>query len=139
MKSARGIDTVKQEKTYVPITLYDGYTLPFRSKSFDIVLIVDVLHHDTHPEHIMKEAKRVAKETVIIKDHYYTNHLDFFILKIYDYLGNRPYHINLPYNFYTLDQWDALFKKLSLNISYTERFRLFAGDLGKQVVFVVRI
>ena len=58
-----------------------------------------MLHHVKKEDlkTLFKEAIRVSKKYIIIKDHYYKNSLDYLILKIYDYIGNKPYGVNLPY------------------------------------------
>lgn len=37
----------------------DGTCLPFRDRSFDFILLVDVLEHTDHPERIVSEARRL--------------------------------------------------------------------------------
>ena len=44
-----GVDTYIQPKSFIPVIKYDGKTLPFKNNSFDCVMIIDVLHHDTNP------------------------------------------------------------------------------------------
>ncbi|MCA9371997.1 class I SAM-dependent methyltransferase [Candidatus Woesebacteria bacterium] len=66
-----GVDTHVQPKTFIPIKKYDGKKIPFPDNSFDCVMIIDVLHHDKNPEHILKEAKRVSRKYILIKDHYW--------------------------------------------------------------------
>ncbi len=51
-----GVDIVPRARTLIPVTQYDGKTLPFADKSFDYVTIVDVLHHTTDPVRCMLEA-----------------------------------------------------------------------------------
>ncbi len=50
--------------------VYDGKTMPFKEKEFDVALILTVLHHTENPEAILKEAKRVAHRIIIIEDIY---------------------------------------------------------------------
>ncbi len=44
----------------VPVA-YDGTTLPFGDDSFDVALIITVLHHVRDPDAILAEARRVAR------------------------------------------------------------------------------
>jgi len=77
-----GVDVYPQTKTFLPIIhQYNGKVLPFPDNTFDTVMIIDVLHHDKHPERILREARRVSKRLVLIKDHYWTNVFDFSLLK----------------------------------------------------------
>ena len=43
----------------------DGHRLPFRDDTFDVVLLQSILHHDDTPEHMVKEALRVASRMVV--------------------------------------------------------------------------
>ncbi len=96
-----GCDIHVQPETFIPIVQYDGQRLPFEDNSFDCVLIVDVLHHTNNPGQVLQEAKRVSRQNILIKDHYWSNEKDFTRLKYADYIGNNPYGIPLPYNFLT--------------------------------------
>lgn len=42
--------------------------LPFRSKSFDVSMLVTVLHHTTKAERLVREALRTARTRVVIKE-----------------------------------------------------------------------
>jgi len=130
-----GIDTVIQKKNYIPVIKYDGKELPFPDNKFDCVLIVDVLHHDKDSERIIKEARRVTSDIILIKDHYYENIFDLMILKLADYIGNKPYGIALPYNFYNIKQWKKIFAKNNLKIVNMSKFRFNVFSPCKQVIF----
>jgi len=100
-----GCDIHVQPKTCIPIIQYDGYRLPFADNTFDCVLIVDVLHHTDNPLRVLQEAKRVSSRYVLIKDHYWSDSKDFSRLKFADYIGNKPYGIQLTYRFLTRNDW----------------------------------
>lgn len=42
------------------------YKLPFKAKSFDVVMMKDVLHHMPEPEKILAEVARLAKKQVLV-------------------------------------------------------------------------
>jgi ubiquinone/menaquinone biosynthesis C-methylase UbiE len=130
-----GCDVHVLPVTYIPIVKYDGYKLPFEDQSFDCVMIIDVLHHDTDPESVIREAKRVARRTVLIKDHYYNHGLDFFGLKVMDYVGNAPYGIRLPYNYLKDSEWRAMLQRLDLRIVHEDKFRYNLIDPCLHVIF----
>ena len=136
--SITGVDVYLQLKTFIPITQYDGKTLPFPNNSFDNVMIVDVLHHDEHPEHILQEAQRVSKKYILIKDHFWKNSIDFSLLKWTDYLGNLSYGVNLPYNYLTMTAWQKLFRLNKLKIMKQSTFRYNFFDPCKHVVFLLK-
>lgn len=132
-----GVDVLVPSKTYIPVKKYDGRALPFPDNSFDTVITVDVLHHTTQPEIVLKEAKRVTKKYIIVKDHYRKNFWDVCLLRYADYIGNKPYGVSLPYHFLKISEWGTLFKKVGLKVESTKLFRYSFFDPYKQVLFVL--
>jgi len=130
-----GADTHVPAQTYIPVVKYDGKTLPFKDNSFDCVIVIDVLHHDTNPEQVLREAKRVSRKLIIIKDHYWNNKFELAILKIADYIGNRPYGIKLPYNFLQMKEWHRIIKKNGLRIISTAQFKYSYYHPANQLFF----
>lgn len=131
-----GVDTLVQERPKIPVIKYDGKKLPFKDNSFDCVTFIDVLHHCTNQEELISEARRVTRKFILIKDHYWENKFDQTLLKYYDYSGNKPYGINLPYNYLKLDSWKSLFQKSNLKVLERKIFtNLALGLFGKQVIF----
>ena len=53
----RGADVLVRPKTRIEVDLFDGATLPYSDRSFDAVMIVDVLHHTDDPARILREAR----------------------------------------------------------------------------------
>lgn len=134
-----GCDVHVSGETQIPVVKYDGEVLPFEDNSFDCVMMIDVLHHDLNPEGVVKEACRVSRRYVLIKDHYYNHGLDFFGLKVMDYIGNAPYGIRLPYNYLNDGQWRAIFRNLDLQIVHEAKFRYNAIDPCRHVIFKLQI
>ncbi len=116
----------------------NGKRLPFASGTFDCVMMVDVLHHDSCPRGLLEEAGRIARDRVLIKDHYWTTKLDLAFLRCADYIGNRLYGVKLPYVFLKLESWHSLFKSTGLRIARSSRFRFNAMDPCKHVIFDLR-
>lgn len=133
--SITGIDVHVQFKTYIPIVKYDGTKIPFPDNFFDIVMLVDVLHHDENHKNIMDEARRVSRKYILIKDHYFRNKIGFFILKWIDYFGNKPYGVSLPYNYLKIRQWHTLLDSIGSKIVKIEKFRFNFLDPCSHVIF----
>ena len=64
-----GTDLIVRPQTHVPVTPFDGKTLPYEDDSVDVVMFVDVLHHTDDPKILLREARRVARRAVVLKDH----------------------------------------------------------------------
>ncbi len=135
--SVQGVDVLLQDAPRVPTVPFDGEHLPFDDGAFDLVTLIDVLHHTHHPERLLAEAARVSRHRVLIKDHDWVTPLDRWVLTLSDYLGNKPYGVALPYNFLRREDWTALFAGLSLREVAAESFRYAPYDFSRQVVFVV--
>lgn len=102
-----GCDKYKPQKVHIPFILFDGVNLPFAGKSFDTVLLCDVLHHSG--DEILKECLRVGKR-IIIKDHFWENKKDIFWLKLFDRLANDPKYVNCNCRYKTLQEWKEIGK-----------------------------
>lgn len=106
------IDVTDNNKTGLPLVLYDGNKLPFKKKSFDTSLLLYVLHHDSNPENLVKEAVRVTRERIIVFEDLYNNGLELLLLKILD-LSNKitSRDVPIPFNFRKEREWLGLFLK----------------------------
>lgn len=110
----QGIDIFVRDSTYIPVTEFDGRTMPFGDKSIDVVLFVDVLHHTLDPIDLLTEAARVASDRILIKDHILHGPMSKLTLRLMDWVGNKPHEVVLPYNYWTLRQWKLAFRRLGL-------------------------
>jgi ubiquinone/menaquinone biosynthesis C-methylase UbiE len=114
--SLQGIDVLVRPDTKVLVTAFDGQTVPFPDKSFDVVMFVDVLHHTDNPTVLLREAVRVARRAVVIKDHLLEGLLAGPTLRFMDYVGNARHGVVLPYNYWPRKRWEQAFHELNLNI-----------------------
>lgn len=116
-----GIDTVVRRRTHIGVAPYNGVRIPYDDGSFDAVMLVDVLHHTSDPMLHLREAKRVARETVVIKDHIRDGLLAGPTLRMMDWVGNARHGVALPFNFWPLGRWLDAFGELGLTIDTMDR------------------
>lgn len=109
-----GIDVKVAPNPAIPITTYDGNSIPFDSQSWDICLASDVLHHCTEPIAVMREMKRVARESIVIKDHFSEGFISRSLLSLMDWIGNYGYGTDVPFNFMSSAQWNQAYSDLGL-------------------------
>ncbi|MEL6062496.1 MULTISPECIES: class I SAM-dependent methyltransferase [unclassified Methylobacterium] len=109
-----GIDVLVRPSTVIPVSAFDGQVLPFPDRSWDVVTFIDVLHHTENPGQLLREASRVARQYVIIKDHLSQNSIDRLSLSLMDWIGNAPHGVVLTYNYQSLKQWKTLFSNAKL-------------------------
>ena len=105
----------------IPCAGFDGLTLPFPNEAFDGCMFVDVLHHSSDPLAIVRDARRVSRDFVLIKDHLAENVLDHAILRFMDWVGNRPHGVVLPYSYLSKTQWERLYREAGLEEVMTQQ------------------
>jgi len=139
-----GIEVLLREKTWIPVRIFDGRTLPFESASMDVVMFVDVLHHADDPITLLREATRVARKGVIIKDHLLEGVWAESTLRFMDYIGNARYGVALSGNYWRRREWEQAFVALGMKpVEWRERLRLYPHVLdlffGRSLHFVARL
>ena len=139
-----GIDVLVRNETKITVTQFDGDVVPHPNKSFDFVTLSDVLHHTSDPLILLREATRVARKGIILKDHLCDGFLAGPTLRFMDRVGNARHGVSLPYNYWPKQKWLDAFKKLQLPISsWKEDLKLYPAfaDLifGRSLHFVARL
>jgi ubiquinone/menaquinone biosynthesis C-methylase UbiE len=109
-----GIDVLVRPHTKIQVRSFDGEHIPFGNKSFDVASLVDVLHHTTDPKTLLREAVRVSRRYVLIKDHLREGALAQSTLRIMDWVGNYGHDVVLPYNYLSESEWRKIFQDLQL-------------------------
>jgi ubiquinone/menaquinone biosynthesis C-methylase UbiE len=112
--SVEGIDVLVRPATKIPVYPFDGQCIPFEDNSFDVVAFVDVLHHAENAPQLLREARRVSKTCVLIKDHYAENWFNRATLAFMDWVGNAPHGVARPHNFLSRKEWKEAFKTAAL-------------------------
>ena len=111
-----GIDIMERPTSHIPVSEFDGTTIPHPDKAFDVVMFVDVLHHTADPGVLLREAARVAKKAVVLKDHTQDGWLAGPTLRLMDWVGNARHGVVLPYNYWPEKQWKDTFARLGLAV-----------------------
>lgn len=123
-----GIDVLVRDNTYIDVIEYDGYHIPLKDNVVDTVMVIDVLHHVDDPQRLIKEMVRVTSDSIIIKDHIKVGFVSYIKLRLMDYVGNAHYHVRLPYNYLTKEQWDSVFMNNNLELKiYKTDLNLYTG------------
>jgi SAM-dependent methyltransferase len=112
----QGIDVLLREQVHIPVEMFDGQTIPYTRASFDVVMFVDVLHHTEDPMVLLREARRVARRAIVIKDHCRNGFLAGPTLRFMDWVGNARHGVVLPYNYWPQQRWFEVCKTLGLQI-----------------------
>lgn len=139
-----GVDVMVRDQTHIPVREFDGIRLPFDDKSFDSVMLVDVLHHTDDPTILLREAGRVAREAIVIKDHTRNGILAETTLRFMDRVGNARHGVALPFNYWSREQWETAFRELELQVDVRlEKLGLYPipADwlFGRSLHFIARL
>ena len=142
--SITGIDVLVRPETLIPVIEYDGQRFPFSDNAFDVVSFVDVLHHTDDPTVLLAEAKRVASNSVVIKDHTRDGFLAGATLRFMDWVGNAHHGVRLPYNYWTEKRWRDAMNELGLSAQHWDhRVGFYPGPAGwlfdRKLHFVARL
>lgn len=140
----RGLDVFIRPHTHVPVDHFDGHTLPQADRSVDCVMFVDVLHHTPDPLRLLQEAARVARRSIILKEHASEGFLAGPTLRLMDWVGNARHGVVLPYNYWPLARWHQAFASLGLHVAdWRQRLGLYPPPLNllfeRRLHFIVRL
>lgn len=109
-----GIDVIKRKNAAIDVIEFDGKKIPFKDKSYDFTMLVDVLHHSDDPVALMKECVRASRKFIIILDHICNSKWDRVRLCFMDWVGNLGYGACLPHNFLSKNKWQELFRTVNV-------------------------
>ncbi|VXC69874.1 class I SAM-dependent methyltransferase [Sphingomonas sp. AX6] len=125
-----GIDVLVRPETAIPVTRYDGTTIPHADGSFDAAIIVDVLHHTDDPQAVLAEVARVAR-VVVVKDHLRDGVAAGATLRFMDWVGNVSHGVRLPYNYLSSREWAGIYGALGLATDrFSKRLGLYPRPFG---------
>lgn len=142
--SIEGIDVLVRPATDIPVTEFDGKTIPWPDGHFDIALFVDVLHHTDDPDGLLAEAKRVSKAGIVIKDHFREGAFAEVTLRFMDWFGNAAHGVALPYNYLSDPEWRSIWSDLNLKVErIVDRVGLYPAPFSwlfdRRLHFVARL
>jgi 2-polyprenyl-3-methyl-5-hydroxy-6-metoxy-1,4-benzoquinol methylase len=106
----------ENEELGFPYAKFERNILPFESKSFDVVLMNDVLHHVNEKEQakVMSECLRVG-DMILIKDVFEKGYFSRFILIMMDIAGNWAYGVKTPTRYFTKKRFSQFCNENSVN------------------------
>jgi SAM-dependent methyltransferase len=84
--SGIGIDIIKYPQWAGNFLIGDAKQLPFKTASFDLVILSNLLEHTDNVEMVISEAKRVSRDLI-----YVTFPAKYSLSAVYHYLGIKAY------------------------------------------------
>ena len=112
-----GLETEVRGGCRIPVQAYEGGSFPHAGNSVDTVLLADVLHHEQDPSRVLKEAARVARKRVIVKDHKVGSLLAWPRISLIDWAANAGYGVPCLFRYPDQAGWHSLFEECGLQVS----------------------
>jgi ubiquinone/menaquinone biosynthesis C-methylase UbiE len=115
-----------RDRTLPFVRLHDPLRLPVPDGSFDVVLLMFVLHHVERfedQEVLIDEALRVARHRLVVVEDTPFSVADRVFNVAWDWLLNLRHGVPTPFTFRTVDGWTELFKDRSLALAHVESYR----------------
>ncbi len=116
-----GVDIKDRRITNLPFQIYDGVHLPFPENSFDIVLINYVLHHAEDPLALLKEAKRVVRDKVIVFEDLSEGIFSKFICQLHRISYSKIFKNPDKTFFKSEAEWEKIFREIGFNLIFKKR------------------
>jgi len=117
------LDVDDYNTTSLPLTLYDGCHVPFPDDSFDVVLLIFVLHHATDARAVLLEAQRVCRRHVIVFEDVNQTVWDRWVFRVFHRWLAWSQKIPRPHREWDPERWSALARDLG----FGERARTLLG------------
>ena len=137
-----GTDIFKHKFKSNKIVYVDNDELFRKKEKFDVIFIVDVLHH-VGIEDAYKIIIKLSKlsKNIIIKDHFEHSFLSRQLLRFVDFYANYGYGVNVPKKYFDKVSWSKTLKKSNCKeIFHKKNFQqhdgLFNFILNKKHHFV---
>lgn len=116
-----GVDVIDRRIFPIPFKLIDGKSLPFLENDFNTVLIAYVLHHSQDPIILLKEAKRVAKDKIIIYEDLPEGFLSRVFCKFHGISFDNIFRNKNKTFFKSGKEWKEIFNTLGLKLVFQEK------------------
>lgn len=105
----------------LPFVQADGARLPFPDKGFDAVVLSLTLHHMSHPQSALAEARRVARTRILVTESCYRSPLGRRMVLFLDGIVNRfrgggSFLEAEPVHLRPAGEWEALFQRAHLRV-----------------------
>lgn len=113
----RGVDVLVRPGAQVHVEPFDGTHLPCGDGAFDVVMLVDVLHHAQSQRALLADCARASRHAVLIKDHVLAGPFAGRTLSFMDWVGNARHGVALPYAYWSEAEWQDSLSAAGLRVT----------------------
>jgi ubiquinone/menaquinone biosynthesis C-methylase UbiE len=122
------LDVVSPGYQKSPVVLYDGFKIPFPDQSFDVTILMTMLHHVPDPQALFEEVRRVTRQQVVVVEDLYHHTVGRFWTICRDRLLNVEFTAH-PHQFRKDGEWREFFKTAGFEISSFKSFYTWLSGL----------
>jgi len=115
------MDVVKPGYQKAPVIIYDGTRIPFPDQSFDVTLLITMLHHVADPEILFREVRRVTRDKVIVVEDLYHHGIGRCWTIFRDRMLNLEW-LDHPHQFRKHEDWLVFFNKQNFTCHDFKKF-----------------
>jgi ubiquinone/menaquinone biosynthesis C-methylase UbiE len=111
---------------YPYLRMTDPVSVPVGDQSFDVVMMLFVLHHVERwedQERLVAEAGRIARRRVLILEDTPTSRLDRVMNVAWDWVLNLRHGVPRPFTFRTVEGWSVVFRRAGLRVRAADTYR----------------
>ena len=136
-----GVDIQDKRIIPIPFKIIDGKHLPFGDKSFDVVLINYVLHHSENPITLLKEAKRVTRDKIVVYEDLSEDIFSKFLCWFHKITFSWLFQKNKVFDgmFKNTREWKDIFDKLGIKTVFQKVFPHTIYPLKRQMFVLENI
>lgn len=121
---------------------YDGKILPFKTGSFDTVIVYHVLHHTDNPAGLLSECMRVSKGSVLLVEPVYRVRFEILGMSVMDWLFNiwKERSIHMTFAFQSKKYWEDRIREAGWHIAQCKDVEIFPSWVwtGRSYLFVCK-
>jgi len=111
------LDVVAPGVQKAPVVVYDGKRIPFPDKSFDVSLLITVLHHIPDPESVIREAARVTCGRIVVVEDLFHHRVGGWWTCMRDQLFNFEFFGHAG-QFKRKEEWISLFASAGMSLAF---------------------
>lgn len=122
------LDVVNPGYQRAPVVIYDGIRIPFPDGSFDVTILVTMLHHVTDPRALFEEVRRVTRQKVVVVEDLYHHTAGRFWTICRDRFLNVEFMAH-PHQFRKDGEWREFFKAAGFETGFLKKIYTWLAGL----------
>lgn len=104
------------------------------SNSVESVMLIDTLRHTENPDAVLKEAIRVSRRYIILKDTLYYGAVSYLILRLMDKFKDKALKTDSAHWYLNFEDWKHLYRDNDLRIIYQRRAMELHDNFLKKLI-----